>query len=141
MLIFLTEVAIGICGYIKHSELQDTLDGQFNGTLIMYNTSNDARLSWKKIQSELKCCGVNGPDDWKTIFNNGTVPDSCCENRQNCTRQISHKDGCKSKLYALLDESALLLGFVGLGIAGIQLLGVCMGCCLSRGFKENYEAV
>lgn len=141
VLIFLTEIGVGIAGYIKHSELQDTLASQFNSSLVSFNHSNDARLAWKKIQSELKCCGVNGPDDWKIIMKNETVPASCCEERQNCTRQTSRKEGCKTKLYALLDDSALLLGFVGLGIAGIQLLGVCMGCCLSRGFKENYEAV
>lgn len=140
----MTELAVGICGYIKHSELQDTLNGQFNDTLMSFNSSSDARLAWKKIQSELKCCGINGPDDWKIIYVNGTVPQSCCKDHQSCTRENSlnlYKDGCKTKLYALLDESALLLGFVGLGIAGVQLLGVCMGCCLSRGFKENYEAV
>lgn len=135
-------MGVGIAGYVKHSELQETLDDHFNNTLKSFNDSNDARLAWKKIQTELKCCGINGPDDWRSIYRNETVPSSCCtEPKEKCTRSLARQDGCKSKLYALLDDSALLLGFAGLSIAGLQLLGVCLGCCLSRGFKENYEAV
>jgi len=140
--IFLTELGVGIAGYVKHSELRETLDDQFNSTLMSFTNSSDSKLAWKKIQTELKCCGVNGPEDWKPLYRNDTVPASCCEpGRETCTRLSARPEGCKEKLYGLLDESALLLGFVGLGIAGVQLLGVCLGCCLSRGFKENYEAV
>lgn len=143
--IFLTEVGVGIAGYVKHSELKDTVDDQFNQTLHRYNSSADTRRAWKMIQTELKCCGVNTSEDWRLVFGayNNTLPESCCEkNVDKCTYdKVENSSGCKGKLMNFLDDNALLLGGVGLSIAGIQLLAVCLGCCLSRGFKENYEAV
>ncbi|XP_063701701.1 CD63 antigen-like [Culicoides brevitarsis] len=152
VLIFLTEIGVGIAGYIKHSELDGILGEQFNTTLKEYMTDPDAQQSWNSIQKEFNCCGIMQPDDWKPIFKNDTVPNSCCnkasvlippEKPRNttCTQEYAAKMGCRAKLYEFLDNSALILGAVGLSIAVVQLLGVCLACCLSRAFKENYEAV
>lgn len=150
VLIFLTEIGVGIAGYIKHADLPAILDHQFNKTLLTYNTDPDAKQSWNLIQQEFYCCGINKPEDWKPIFKNETVPRSCCPagtippdlpKNTTCTQEFAAKQGCKHRLYDFLDSYALILGGVGLGIALIQLLGVCLACCLSRAFKENYEAV
>lgn len=127
ILIFLTEVGVGIAGYVKHSELRDSIDDQFNQTLRNYNQSADAKRSWKMIQTELKCCGITKAEDWRQVFGefNNTAPESCCDAIKNsdgkCTYDLISRPGCKNKLINFLDDSALLLGGVGLGIAGIQV--------------------
>lgn len=126
ILIFLTEVGVGIAGYVKHSELKDSIDQKFNETLKSYGNQPDIQRAWKMIQTELNCCGIRDPDDWKTVYGtrNQTLPGSCCdkEDANKCTYdKVNKTDGCKNKLVNFLDENALLLGAVGLGIAGIQV--------------------
>lgn len=90
-------------------------------------------------------CGINGPNDWKRIYINTTVPSTCChllpENVKQCTSVYASKEGCYPKLLNFLDTKSLLLGFVGIGIAVVQLIGVIFACALSRAFRENYETV
>lgn len=45
------------------------------------------------------------------------------------------------KLFNLLNNKALILGGVGIGIALTQLVGVIFACCLSTAFRRNYETV
>ncbi|XP_059616981.1 CD63 antigen [Phlebotomus argentipes] len=145
IIIFLLEIGIGIAGYVKHGQLEDILEKGFNSTLHNYDKNVDSQHAWSLIQSELKCCGIQGPSDWQQVFHNTTLPTSCCiempVNVNQCTKEFAMKDGCMPELLALLQKNALILAGVGIGIAVVQLLAVCFACCLSRAFKRNYEAV
>lgn len=83
--------------------------------------------------------------DWKRIFNNKTLPSTCCHilpvNVKTCTERYASTEGCLPKLLNFLDSKSLLLGAVGIGIAFVQLLGVVFACALSRAFRVNYETV
>lgn len=91
------------------------------------------------------CCGVNGPNDWKNVFHNTTIPKSCCKefeiNVQTCSKVNAFNEGCMPKLFNLLNHKALILAGVGIGIALTQLIGVIFACCLSTAFRRNYETV
>lgn len=54
LLIFLTELGIGIAGYAKHSELRSILENRFNKTLEDYETSTEAQRAWSLLQGELE---------------------------------------------------------------------------------------
>lgn len=139
------EIGIGIAGYIKHKQLNDILEHGFNDTLTNYMESERIQMSWKFLQTELNCCGVEGPTDWDRVFHNATLPRECCpvtlQNVTTCTLEFASQNGCMNKLYNVLNGKALLLGGIGIGIALAQLLGVAFACCLSRSFKRNYETV
>jgi len=145
LMIFFTEIGIGIAGYIKHAELPSILENRFNKTLDDYTNSIESQHAWSLVQGEMECCGIRGPGDWKPIFVNTTVPNTCChvlpQNVKHCTSAFSSQEGCLPKLLSFLDRKSLLLGAVGIGIALVQLIGVIFACCLSRAFRENYETV
>lgn len=145
VLVFLFEVGIGIAGYIKHNDLQSILENSFNKTLQNYNKSNRYQMSWDFLQNELNCCGIKSADDWEPVFNNETLPESCCHQQPMdaniCTKPNASHDGCMQKLYAVLNNKALLLGGIGIGIALAQVIGVAFACCLSNAFRKNYETV
>jgi CD63 antigen len=54
MLIFISEIGIGIAGYVKHAELQSVLEKQFNTTFDEYETSIEAQRAWSLLQSEME---------------------------------------------------------------------------------------
>jgi len=142
LLIFLCEVGIGIAGYIKHGQLEGILETGFNKTMAEYTENEHA---WKLIQTEMSCCGIKGPADYQQVFHNNTLPNSCCDKfpteSNKCTFDFAHKEGCMPKLLHFFESKSLILAGVGIGIALIQLIGVCYACCLYRAFRRNYETV
>lgn len=50
--IFLSEIGVGIAGYVKHRELPDILEKHFNTSLKNYNRE-DYKDGWNVIQTEV----------------------------------------------------------------------------------------
>lgn len=85
---------------------------------------------------QLKCCGVESPDDWeKTVYPNGTLPHSCCPKHpvdDPCTKDSASKKGCLESLQAALEHNTILVGAFGVGVALVQV------SLKLREFYKNY---
>ena len=63
-------------------------------------------MFWDLVQTNLKCCGVTGWNDWsaaKHLKNGQKVPESCCINQDNCSvynpdSNSIYLNGCMSEL-------------------------------------------
>ncbi|KAG7202540.1 hypothetical protein KM043_009738 [Ampulex compressa] len=147
LLIFALEVGAGIAGYIMRGEVGTMLETRLNATMKEYNVDDDIKRSWDIMQHDLKCCGMYGPGDWASLgFVDNTVPDSCCDevpSGSKCDSNLIYvlNDGCMNKLQSAIEDNALTLGGVGIGIALIQLIGVIFACCLARSIRREYETV
>lgn len=70
---------------------------------------------------------MNGPADWPRIgFIDNNVPDSCCKevpSQSKCDVNSIHVygDGCMMKLQSAIENNAMILGGVGIGVALIQV--------------------
>lgn len=70
---------------------------------------------------------MNNPADWSRIgFVDNTVPESCCKElptQSKCDVNSIHVngDGCMMKLQSAIENNAMILGGVGIGIALIQV--------------------
>ncbi|XP_072943641.1 CD63 antigen-like [Epargyreus clarus] len=147
LLIFVAELAIGITGYVKHRDLEMSIERALNASLVEYKDNPSIQKSYDIIQTDLQCCGVYGPKDWA---NNGLpIPATCCAGQElgaaapPCGEASPgfHAVGCLDKILVHLKDVALLLGGVGLGIAVVQLIGVVFACCLARSIRSQYETV
>jgi len=142
VVIFLCEVGIGIAGYVKHGQLEGILETGFNKTMAEYSKNEEA---WDLVQKEMHCCGIKGPADYQQVFHNMTLPNSCCikfaPNSSVCTQQNAIQEGCMPIMLHFFESKSLILAGVGIGIALVQLIGVCYACCLYRAFRRNYETV
>ncbi|XP_001605038.2 CD63 antigen [Nasonia vitripennis] len=148
LLIFALELGAGISGYLMRSKVSSMLEKCMNDTLVSYKNRPDFRQSWDIMQHDLQCCGVHSPQDWaRAGFTGNTLPNSCCTeiaaNNPTCdTNDIkSNTEGCKAQLQKKIEENALILGGVGIGVALIQLIGVIFACCLARSIRREYETV
>ncbi|XP_075151510.1 tetraspanin 39D [Haematobia irritans] len=146
LIIFFLEIGLGIAGYVKHTGLRQIMETQFNATMDQYSERKDYRDAWSLLQSELGCCGMQGPTDWEEVFQNKTLPSSCCQminlnEADACTEAHANRSGCLKKLLDILDSKTLLFAGVVLGVAGIQLLTILFACCLYRSFRRSYQTV
>lgn len=149
LLIFALELGAGIAGYMMRGEVSGMLQNRLNSTLQTYNTKEDVRRSWDIMQHDLQCCGMNGFTDWNQYagYPINIAPDSCCNEiaaQAKCdlnSLATVYTEGCMKKLQSAIENNAMILGGVGIGVALIQLIGVIFACCLARSIRREYETV
>ncbi|XP_018335537.1 CD63 antigen [Agrilus planipennis] len=147
VVIFCLELTTGIIGYVKRSEIEGMLENKMNSTMYKYYNTSQVQNSWDILQHEVKCCGMNGPEDWTLVnhFNN-SLPHTCCPNSSkddSCTINSLDKytKSCLEGLKEKLQNYAAVLGGIGIGVACVQLFGIIFACCLARSIRKEYETV
>nr|AJF38198.1 cd63 [Locusta migratoria] len=142
LIIFAMELGGGIAGYVLKEVLKDDVDNQLNSTLSKYGSNEDITKSWDIMQTDLHCCGINGPDDW--IKAGMKIPASCCSSGNHVNEVCGSPpftNGCVESLENFITHRAVVLGGVGIGIAFVQLVGVILACCLAKSIRKEYETV
>lgn len=145
LVIFGVELAGGITGYVLQDDVEGMLNKTMSNSLASYTTNNEVQKTWDIMQHDLKCCGANNPLDWENVFLNESMPDTCCAHEAigQCTilTRDHYGNGCLQILHNEIENYALLLGGVGIGVACIQLIGVVFACCLGKSIRKEYETV
>lgn len=97
VILLLAQIAAGILGGIYYAPVVNEVTERMNETMQSYyfgkqNVTIETK-AWDFLQYEMSCCGLSGPDDWRTSWwyhnyttsTNGTeleptwpVPYSCC---------------------------------------------------------------
>jgi len=95
---------------------------------------------WDPVQADLKCCGVEGKDDYP---NQNELPGSCCDPplvKKYCP-STQATGGCLPKLEDMVKSNYLVVGLVVLTVAFIEVMGIIFACCLRSAISERYQSV
>ena len=71
-------------------QLSETIERSANTTFNNYLSNQGAREKFDNVQRNIKCCGVMAFTDYENIFNNLSVPVSCC----NTTNPLANETTC-----------------------------------------------
>nr|QXL43071.1 CD63 antigen [Nephotettix cincticeps] len=145
--ICIAEVAIGATGYMLKAEASEVLTNGLNATMSEYKKSAETTEFWDNLQGGLSCCGTKNYTDWMNIL--GELPMTCCTSKKGAvgvttcgiTSPELHRTPCIVALGNIVKENSSTIGFTGLGIGFIQLLGVLISCYLSYSIRNDYESV
>lgn len=150
----------GCCGAIRESYCMTSTYGFFLLVLIVaqiviaalvFVYVGDARDAFKKgfakifdererpanaelidtIQTNLQCCGKTSALDWSL-----NVPQSCCATG-TAPLCVPHVQGCQAALGEFIDQAGNVLGWVSLGVAAVELVGLIFACCLANGIRNQ----
>lgn len=88
-LIFVTMLVGGILGYVFREKVDRTLRNEMFGSIREYGNNRYVTRAWDDVQSRLRCCGVDGKDDWR-----GNIPNSCCTPILGRYMSDSSQNGC-----------------------------------------------
>lgn len=152
--IFLLEVVAGVLAYIYYQKLSEDLKNNLKHTMTeKYRQPSQEPVTQAvdKLQQEFKCCGSNSSSDWmeskwvrSADAKSRAVPDSCCKTpTDGCGRRphpsniYSVEGGCITKLGNVILEHLKIISSVGIGIAGVQIVGMVFTCCLYRNLKAE----
>ncbi|XP_038052708.1 CD9 antigen-like isoform X2 [Patiria miniata] len=153
LLICVAEVGGGIWCYLNREKLKSIVEeGMLSTVQQAYAEDNSVIMTAvDNMQRQLKCCGATGPSDWQQSAY-GTVPDSCCkEEAEGCAQGIAfqaitslltiNQDGCATALFNMLEDNAVLVAGLAIGIGAVQLLGMlfslCLCCAIRRADREK----
>ncbi|XP_043283335.1 tetraspanin-6-like [Venturia canescens] len=150
VLVFILELASGISGYVLRNEAQEVVREKMLETLPKYHANGSEIFNmWDQLQADFHCCGVDGAEDWvkHLVTNNSEMPMSCClpqngiigEATCNVNSTNLYHAGCLTKFVSFIGGHAVQLGGVGLGIAYIQIIGMCLVLYLRRIMKRLDE--
>lgn len=147
-----------------NSGLHDTLTNTLTYNYSIYHDT-PATQSWDYIQSNLQCCGVNSPIDWKSsdwkknVSKVTNVPTSCCianstgvpldetlcqQFAYSNTTQGSnyiYNQGCLLKIESASRPQLIWFVCVILSVIFLQVLLGIFACCLNSSIKNSYEKV
>lgn len=146
--IFIMELAAGVTGYMLSDETTEVLTSKLSDSMKQYNKSIEITKIWDEMQADLQCCGTHGYADWAKILND-SLPMSCCGpqigaiGNESCliTSKTLFKTSCLTALGHIIEENASTIGFAGISIAFVQVLGVVLSCALAKSIRHNYESV
>jgi len=91
-LLLLVEIALAVYVYVDRNRVKRGISSSLETTIVKYRDDPDLQSIIDWTQMNVKCCGVNGYDDWnKNIYFNCSfvgvynpekcgVPFSCCKN-------------------------------------------------------------
>ncbi|XP_057289946.1 CD151 antigen-like [Hydractinia symbiolongicarpus] len=144
LLIFCAEVAAGVLGFLYRDKIKDEVTSESQSVIQnKYGTGDkDIDYAVDTVQEKLECCGANGYGDYtpssKWYLNRGSaiyyVPPSCCSTQSKCLKttdtNVVYTKGCIDELVKYTKDNMMILGGIGIGLACVQLLGMCFACCL-----------
>lgn len=147
ILVFILELTIGILAFVYSNKIKDEIRITIKDKMNQYGVNDDVTKSIDKVQEENKCCGSTGGSSWNdTAWRQGEsdrlVPDSCCKTRTDECGKRDHPsnindEGCLTEVEEFFHKHFTILAIAGIGVAGIQLIGILVTVCILR-FVEEY---
>ena len=142
-------VALGITTAALIPSLSETTQVSVNTTFNNYLSVQRVQENFDNVQHNLKCCGVEAFTDYESIFNNLSVPVSCCNttnplaNETTCPKIVSNAqqanqtgliyfEGCVPQLQTVLQYILSIVAGVSIttGVHVLQILGDMPMCII-----------
>ncbi|XP_014054046.1 tetraspanin-17 [Salmo salar] len=154
-LIFFLELTAGILAFVFKDWIKDQLNFFINNNVKAYRDDIDLQNLIDFTQEYWSCCGAHGPNDWNlNIYFNCTefnpsrercgVPFSCCVKdpaedvlNTQCGYDVRlqgeldqqkyiHTKGCVGQFERWLQDNLIIVAGVFVGIALLQIFGICL---------------
>ncbi|MED6278923.1 hypothetical protein CHARACLAT_029035, partial [Characodon lateralis] len=113
LIIFGAEVAAGVFGFLNKDKIIQDVQNFYTKT-YKENSNSTMILSYQKV---LNCCGTK------------SIP---------CDAGSETKD-CETGIKEFFDSKLFIIGYVGIGIAGVMIIGMIFSmvlCCAIRNSRE-----
>ncbi|CAI4227707.1 unnamed protein product [Auanema sp. JU1783] len=138
-LVIMLETAAVITAYALHEDIRSGLASQLQLGLHRYNKSSGVQTAWDQTHQLFMCCGVFNASDWSSL---GAIPESCCIHpEEGCIHDLNalYQPGCIDKVESWALVNAALVGGASAILAGLQVIGVCFACCLSKSILKDFH--
>ncbi|KAL1005793.1 hypothetical protein UPYG_G00064070 [Umbra pygmaea] len=140
LIIFIAEVAGCIVVFVfqplAEGILEELGDKVVASIKIDYGKKDSLTSLWNSTMDQFKCCGYRNYTDFdESPFQSSSkvYPLACCTADNACNEadaQKSNVTGCFNMLVQLIEENAVIIGAVGLGIAALEIAAMVVSMVL-----------
>ena len=80
VLLIINEIGAGVSAVVFQDQIRDVFVKSAQRSLMKYGGPNSTQVTaqWDDFQKKYKCCGADSYTSYRQVFNNETVPASCC---------------------------------------------------------------
>ncbi|XP_054906248.1 tetraspanin-2a [Poeciliopsis prolifica] len=120
LIIFGAEITAGVFGFLNKEQIAEEIQ-KFYSDSIADNNINGTAIA-QIYHTTLNCCGTTNLD---------TKPDLCPDQPEDTD--------CHTAILNFFDEKLLIIGYIGIGIAGVMIIGMIFSmvlCCAIRNSRE-----
>ncbi len=140
--IFIVQFATGIAGLSvrNNSNFGSFLEDMFSSELSINATQSslNERNTYQKV---FKCCGWNGPDDYKNV-SIIIAPESCCKVVSDCNKSVKadlYDNGCKVKITEAFQTVIQVACSMLITFSMFNLLSITLSFILARQIRNGYQ--
>ncbi|XP_034950376.1 CD63 antigen-like [Chelonus insularis] len=144
--LLLTQLILAIAAFVITNGFEkETFDEIYEKEFEQYWTSNISHGIIDGVQIAFFCCGIKRPDDYTTYFGtNATYPISCCDlrsefNNTSCEKGWTFPVGCSELLFRFFKRGGETLGYIVLGIAGVEIIGIILALCMVNSIRNVHR--
>lgn len=131
------QLVAGVTNNLLMRDLYKDIEFNMNKTMTLYNRG-DEQYYMDKLQIELHCCGLNGPEDWALpLYGNISIPDSCCSHFTVGHCDSNFNSGCYFVLKSFLQNSSRILSVSAYLLAFTQIFGMLFALYLGKILREQ----
>ncbi|XP_013416776.1 tetraspanin-33 isoform X2 [Lingula anatina] len=157
VLVFLAELASGVIAFVFLDHITAGLTKYTRQAIVNYQDDLDLQNAIDYIQSEYKCCGGSGYNDWDVniYFNCSSaavshcgVPMSCCKQQtlpqsllkniqcgygsrslgEQSADNVIHTNGCIGALLQLFRDQLFIIGLIAFSVGFLELFAILLAC-------------
>eukprot|EP00063_Salmo_salar_P061002 XP_014035837.1 PREDICTED: tetraspanin-1-like [Salmo salar] len=142
LIIFIAEVAGCVVVFVFQPLAKEVLEDLSEKVVatIKKDYGKDESLTslWNGTMEQFKCCGYRNYTDFngspfQEISTNPMYPSTCCSKTTTCptaAAETSNVTGCFTMLLNLIEDNAVIIGAVGLGIAALEIAAMVVSMVL-----------
>ncbi|XP_041977063.1 23 kDa integral membrane protein-like [Aricia agestis] len=152
IIIILLELSVGIAAAALRPQIEGTLKTQLRASFIKNKSTKEEdstyREFWDRIQSNLECCGVTGPDNYVASEPRLNPSFSCCPSdgtdradeikRSDCISLSKYyQEGCEDKVLSTVHSAGLTVIVCGILFCFLEVAGIVLALWLAHSIKTH----
>ncbi|VDN11097.1 unnamed protein product [Dibothriocephalus latus] len=129
--LIILEITAGILLFVYREKIEELTAKNIQYRIKQILTAGSVNMAGAQsaldhLQSLLKCCGGEGPQDWKN-----QEPDSCCAYVITSCQQM-YAQGCGEALYNVLKDKTLAMAIIIVLLAFLEIGAIVAACVLAE---------
>ncbi|XP_063531303.1 23 kDa integral membrane protein-like [Cydia strobilella] len=155
IIIILLELSVGIAAAALRPQIEESMKANLRKSFInnksLREEDNDYRAFWDRIQSNLQCCGITGPNDYRANDRGQAAINptySCCPpdnsdksaeiKRSECLNAGSYyEQGCEDKVLSAIHSAGMTVIVCGLLFCFLEVAGIVLALWLAHAIKTQ----
>ncbi|KAM7402462.1 hypothetical protein PAMP_017704 [Pampus punctatissimus] len=124
LIIFGAEIAAGVFGFMNKEQIVEEVQKFYSSSIADVSNPNVTAIAFVYHKS-LNCCG-GSTSDATTSF---------------CADDLEDKQDCLTAITEFFNERLHIIGYTGIGIAGVMIIGMIFSMVLCCAIRNNREVI